>query len=372
MDTYDGLPVGKLGIVTIKGCEKLTEQIDYYLREWRGDSETFKINTDCPRFTTGEAKGIVKESVRGYDIFILVDVLNYGVTYNMYGKSTPMSPDDHYADLKRTISAMGGKARRITVVMPMLYESRQHRRQSRESLDCALALQELVAIGVDNIITFDAHDPRVQNAIPLSGFENAQPYYQMIKALLRTVPNLQIDKDNCMIVAPDNGAMPRCLYYSAALELDVGMFYKRRDFTTIVNGRNPIIEHTFLGGDVAGKDIIIAEDMISSGESVFDVCTQMKERGAKRIFVFATFGFFVEGLAKLDQAHKNGLFENIFTTNLIYRMPELNERSWYVEVDMSKYISMLINTLNYDKTISELLNPLDKIKGIIQRYKGLA
>jgi len=353
----------KLGLITI-GCEELTDKIDAYLCEWRG-GETYKIATNCPRFSTGEAKGIVKQSVRGYDIYILVDVLNYGITYNMYGTPTHMSPDDHFSDLKRVIAAMGGKAGRITVVMPMLYESRQHKRNSRESLDCALALQELVAMGVDNIITFDAHDPRVQNAIPLSGFENAQPYYQMIKALLNKVPDLQIDHAHSMVISPDEGAMPRSIYYSATLGLDLGMFYKRRDYTIVINGRNPIIEHTYLGGDVNGKDIIIAEDMISSGDSILDVGQQLKNRGARRIFVFATFGFFVDGLEKLDKGHEDGLFEYIFTTNLIYRSPLLDRRAWYVPVDMSKYISLMIDNLHRDISIGPLLNPFDKIKQVL-------
>jgi ribose-phosphate pyrophosphokinase len=284
----------------------------------------------------------------------------------MYGSPTRMSPDDHFANLKRVIAAMGGKARRITVVMPMLYESRQHKRNSRESLDCAIALQELVAMGVENIITFDAHDPRVQNAIPLNGFENAHPYYQMVKALLNTVDNIKIDKENCMVVSPDEGGMSRCMYYAAALGLDLGMFYKRRDYTRIVNGRNPILEHTFLGGNIEGKDVIFADDMISTGDSVFDVCNQLKARGVGRIFVFATFGFFTEGLDRFDEAYKNGLFEYVFTTNLIYRTPELKQREWYKEVDMSKYISMLINTLNHDMTISQLLNPYTKIRDLVE------
>jgi len=365
------LPIGSLGITSI-GCEELTGKIDRYLTEWRVSEgkSSYTIKANCPRFATGEAKGILLESVRGRDVFIVCDVLNHGIQYSMYGQPIRMSPDDHYQNLKRTIAAMGGKARRITVIMPMLYESRQHKRITRESLDCALALQELVSMGVENIITFDAHDPRVQNAIPLSGFENAQPYYQMVKALLRHVSDINIDQNSCMIVSPDEGAMSRCLYYSSVLGLDIGMFYKRRDYTTIINGRNPIIEHAFLGGDVADKDIIIADDMISSGDSILDVAEQLKRRGAKRIFVFSTFCLFVNGLQKFDEACESGLIEKIFTTNMIYRTPELKQRPWYVEVDMSKYIAMLIHTLNYDKSISELLDPATKIKGILQEYRS--
>ena len=368
----EDLPLGKLGIITSIGCEELTDKIDSYLVEWRnnecGQKRSFKIKTDCPRFATGEAKGILLESVRGRDIYIVCDVLNHGVTYNMYGEPKRMSPDEHFQNLKRIIAAAGGKARRITVVMPMLYESRQHKRNTRESLDCALGLQELVSIGVENIITFDAHDPRVQNAIPLSGFENAQPYYQMIKALLRNVPDISIDKKSCMIVSPDEGGMARCLYYSSVLGLDIGMFYKRRDFSTIIDGRNPIIEHAFLGGDVADKDIIIVDDMIASGDSMLDAAEQLKSRGAKRIFIFATYGLFVNGLERFDQAGASGLVEKIFTTNMVYRTPELRKRSWYVEVDMAKYIALLINTLNYDQSISVLLDPVNKITNILQRY----
>jgi len=366
------LPLGKLGIITSTGCEELTNKIDRYLVEWRqeesGEKCSFKIKTDCPRFATGEAKGLLVDSARGLDIYIVCDVLNHGVTYRMYGETRHMSPDEHYQDLKRIIAAAGGKARRITVVMPMLYESRQHKRNTRESLDCALALQELVSMGVENIITFDAHDPRVQNAIPLSGFENAQPYYQMIKALLRNVPDISVHKDSCMIVSPDEGGMARCLYYSSVLGLNIGMFYKRRDFSTIVDGRNPILEHAFLGDGVAGKDIIVVDDMISSGDSILDVSEQLKERGAKRIFVFSTYGLFVNGLELFDQANAKGLIDKVFTTNMIYRTPELKQRTWYVEVDMSKYMALLINTLNYDQSISELLNPASKIRNVLQEY----
>jgi len=368
------VPFGKLGIVTSIGCEEMTDKIDHYLVEWRnggsGQKNSFKIKADCPRFATGEAKGILMESVRGQDIYIVCDILNHGITYKMYGQPQRMSPDDHFQNLKRIIAAMGGKARRITVVMPMLYESRQHKRNTRESLDCALALHELVSMGVENIITFDAHDARVQNAIPLSGFENAQPYYQMIKALLRAVPDVCIDKKCCTIVSPDEGGMSRCLYYSSVLELDVGMFYKRRDFTTIVDGRNPILEHAYLGGDVKGKDVIIVDDMISSGDSMLDVSKQLKELGAKRIFMFATYGLFVSGLELFDKAHKDGMIEKVFTTNMIYHTPELKQRPWHITVDMSKYLALLIDTLNHDKSISELLDPVKKINDLLQKHEG--
>lgn len=364
------LPVGKLGLITMKGCEDLGNKIDKYLLEWHEQKFNFKIDTfqikaHCPRFSTGEAKGVIDQSVRGFDIYILVDVFNYGVTYKMYNVERRMSPDEHYQDLKRVIAAIGGKARRITVVMPMLYESRQHKRNSRESLDCAMALEELVAMGVDSIITFDAHDPRVQNSIPLNGFENVQPYYQMIKALVRHMPDVKIDPEHLMIVSPDEGGMGRCIYYSSILGLDLGMFYKRRDYSTIVNGRNPIVSHDFLGGDLHGKDVIIVDDMISSGDSIIDVSTKLKERGARNIYTFITFGLFVDGFEKFDKAYEEGSINKIFTTNLTYRTPELIGKPWYCEVDMSKYIALIIETLNYDKTLGELLDPVNRINKIL-------
>lgn len=367
-------PVGKLGIISMKGCEALSSKIDSYLVKWHNENyedkvDTFKLKIDCPRFSTGEAKSVIFQSVRGYDIYVIVDVFNYGVTYKMYGMDVPMSPDDHYQDLKRVISAIGGKARRITVLMPMLYESRQHKRQSRESLDCALALRELISMNVDNILTFDAHDPRVQNAIPLGGFENAQPYYQMIKALINNEKDIKIDHNHLMIVSPDEGGMSRCIYYSSMLGLDLGMFYKRRDYSRIVNGRNPIISHDFLGDNVQGKDIIIVDDMISSGESLIDVAMKLKERGARKIYAFITFGLFVDGLSKFDEAYEKKYIEKIFTTNLIYKKPELSSRKWYCEVDMSKYMALIIDTLNYDKTISDLLDPVSRIKKVLSKIK---
>ncbi len=361
----------ELSVIGMKGCEDFVSRVDYYLKEWRrhGGDETFVVDVDCPRFGTGEGKAVLHQSLRGHDLYIICDVFNYGVTYKMYGQTVPMSPDDHYADLKRIIAANAGKAKRISVIMPMLYEGRQHRRSSRESLDCAMMLQELVAMGVTNIITFDAHDPRIQNAIPLSGFDNVKPTYQMIKSLVRNVPDVSIDKENLMIISPDEGAMGRCMYYSSVLGLDIGMFYKRRNYSVVVNGRNPIEAHEYLGQDLEGKDVIIVDDMISSGESLIDVAVQLKSKGAKRIFAFTTFGLFTDGLDKFDKAHAEGIFDKIFTTNLVYRRPELFERDWYVEVNMCKYVSYIIDTLNHDDTISELLNPVKRINALVAKHK---
>ena len=372
-------PFGKLSIIAMKGCEEIASKIDYYLKEWRKDSngviysdgsaptQTFLLDAVCPRFGSGEAKGVINETVRGHDIFIISDVFNYGVTYKMYGMEVPMSPDDHYQDLKRIIAAMNGKAKRITVIMPMLYEGRQHKRATRESLDCALALQELTSMGVENIISFDIHDPRVQNAIPLHGFEDFHPHYQMIKSFVRTVPDAKIDRENMMIISPDEGGMSRCIYYSSVMELDLGMFYKRRDYSSIVNGKNPVISHEFLGDNLDGKDVIVVDDMIASGDSMIDVAIKLKERKAKNVYLFASFGLFTEGLEKFDQAYKDGIFNRVFTTNMIYRKPELKDRSWYTEVDMSKYIANIIDTLNYDSSLSELLDPVQKIKKLLKK-----
>ncbi len=362
---------GELSVIGMRGCEEFASQVDYYLKEWRrhGGEESFIVKADCPRFGTGEAKALLHESMRGHDVYIICDTFNYGVTYKMYGKEVPMSPDDHYADLKRIIGAIAGKAKRITVIMPMLYEGRQHKRSSRESLDCAYMLQELVAMGVSNIITFDAHDPRVQNAIPLSGFDDVKPTYQMIKALVKHVPDVHLDKESMMIISPDEGAMNRCMYFSSVLGVDIGMFYKRRNYSIIVNGRNPIEAHEYLGQDLTGKDAIIVDDMISSGESLIDVALQLKDKGAKRIFAFTTFGLFTDGLEKFDKAHADGVFDKIFTTNLVYRRPELYTRDWYVEVNMCKYVSYIIDTLNHDETISELLNPVKRIHALMERHK---
>ena len=362
---------GDLSVIGMRGCEDFAAEVDSYLKEWRRhDSDaTFLINSSCPRFGSGEAKGTIHQSLRGNDVYIIADVFNHGVTYNMYGKTVPMSPDDHFQDLKRIIGAIAGKARRISVIMPMLYEGRQHKRSGRESLDCALALQELVNIGVTNFITFDAHDPRVQNAIPLSGFEDVRSAYQMIKAILREFPDLDIDPDSTMIISPDEGGMGKCMYYSSVLGIDLGMFYKRRDYSVIVNGKNPIVAHEYLGRDVKDKDVIIVDDMISSGDSVIDVAKQLKDKGAKRIFVFATFGLFCNGLDNMDAAYEEGIFTQIFTTNLVYRTPELLAREWYTEVNMCKYVAYIIDTLNHDRTISNLLDQSKKIHTILDNYK---
>ena len=360
--------VGKLSIISMKGCEQITARIDEYLKRFREyeDIDTYVTHVKCPRFGTGEGKCVIDESVRGHDVYIICDVFNYGVTYNMYGMENHMSPDDHFQDLKRIIAAMGGKARRVTVVMPMLYEGRQHRRSGRESLDAALMLQELVNMGVTNILTFDAHDPRISNAIPLAGFDDIQATYQMIKALIKAVPDISLNKFDTVVISPDEGGMSRCMYYSSVLKLDLGMFYKRRDYTRIVNGKNPIEAHEYLGRDITDKDVIIVDDMISSGESVIDVAKNLKSQGAKRIFVFASFGLFCNGLECFDEAYKNGYVDKIFTTNLIYRNPDLATRDWYWEVDMSKYLSLLIDTLNHDETISKLLDPVNKIKALVE------
>ena len=379
------IPVGSLGIVALEGCKSLGEKVDQYLVDWRterenahSDSLAFKgyqrdsylLKTKVPRFGSGEAKGVIMESVRGTDLYLLVDVANYSLTYSLCGHPNHMSPDDHFQDLKRIIAAVGGKARRITVIMPFLYESRQHKRSSRESLDCAIALQELVSMGVDNIITFDAHDARVQNAIPLNGFETVQPAYQFVKGLLSHVKDLTIDSDHMMVVSPDEGGMSRAIYIANVLGLDMGMFYKRRDYTRIVDGRNPIVAHEFLGSSVEGKDIIVVDDMISSGESVLEVAAALKKRKAGRIFICASFGLFTNGLKKFDQAYEEGIIDEILTTNLIYQTPELLERPYYINCDMSKYIAYIIDTLNHDASISDLLNPSDRIQTLLNKYKG--
>ena len=362
---------GELSIIGMNGCEDFASQVDYYLKDWRrhGGDESFLVQAQCPRFGTGEAKGLIKQSMRGHDVYIICDRFNYGVTYKMYGQTVPMSPDDHYADLKRVLGAIAGKARRVSVIMPMLYEGRQHKRMGRESLDCALMLQELEAMGVANIITFDAHDARVQNAIPLCGFDNVRPTYQMVKALVRAVPDISIDKNDLMIISPDEGAMGRCMYFSSVLGLDIGMFYKRRNYSKIVDGRNPIEAHEYLGNDLTGKDVVIVDDMIASGESLIDVAEQLKSKGAKRIFAFATFGLFTDGVEKFDRAHADGIFDKVFTTNLVYRRPELSTRDWYVEVNMCKYVAYIVDTLNHDETISNLLNPVKRISTLVDKHK---
>lgn len=381
----ENIPVGALGLIPIVGCEELGKKVDDYLVRWRKESaskykddaafagyekDTFIINAKIPRFGSGEAKGILMESVRGKDLYIMVDVCNYSVTYSLTGHQNRMSPDDHFQNLKRAIAAVGGKGRRVNVIMPFLYESRQHKRSGRESLDCALALQELVRMGVENIITFDAHDPRVQNAIPLNGFETVSPTYQFIKGLLRHVKDLQIDCDHMMAISPDEGGTNRAVYLANVLGLDMGMFYKRRDYTRIVNGRNPIVAHEFLGSSVEGKDVIIIDDMISSGDSIIEVATELKQRKAKRIFAAATFGLFTNGMDKFDKAYEQGIITGILTTNLIYQTPELLSKPYYINCDMSKYIALLIDTLNHDGSINSLLNPNERIQHVLQKYKN--
>ncbi len=377
------IPVGQLGIIALESSNTLGQNVNEYLVEWRNARESehkgtiafsgyqrdsYLLSACCPRFGSGEAKGQIKESVRGSDLYLLVDVTNYSLTYKVCGNINHMSPDDHYQDLKRIIAAAGGKARRITVIMPFLYESRQHRRSSRESLDCALALQELTNMGVDSILTFDAHDPRVQNAIPLNSLETVAPNYQFIKALLQNVPDIKIDEDHMMIVSPDEGGMSRAVYYANVLGLDMGMFYKRRDYTKIVNGRNPIVAHEFLGSDINGKDVLIVDDMISSGESILDVATELKKRNAGRIFVASSFGLFTNGFTKIDEAYEKGLIYRVLTTNLVYQTPELLTKPWYINVDMSKYVALIIDTLNHDNSISGLLNPVERIQKILKKY----
>ena len=380
----DNIPVGSLGIIAVDGCEEMGNKVNDYLVKWRKEETRFQkdnlvfngyekpnylINAKVPRFGSGEAKGIINESVRGKDLYLMVDVCNYSLTYSLSGNTNHMSPDDHFQNLKRVIAAVGGKARRLNVIMPFLYESRQHKRSGRESLDCALGLQELVRMGVDNIITFDSHDPRVQNAIPLNGFETIRPTYQFVKGLLKHVPDLQIDADHMMAISPDEGATGRAIYFANVLGLDMGMFYKRRDYTTIVDGRNPIVAHEFLGSSVEGKDVIILDDMISSGDSILDVARQLKMRKAKRIYAAATFGLFTNGMEKFDQAYEEGLISGILTTNLIYQTPELLSRPYYINCDMSKYIALVIDTLNHVGSISSILDPSERIQHVVEKYK---
>ena len=379
------MPDGALGLIPLESCKELGLKVDQYLVGWREKRQhqhqndpafkgyrrdSYIISTAVPRFGTGEAKGVIKESVRGYDLYLMVVVTNYRLPYSVCGYENHMSPDDHYADLTRIIAAVGGKARRITAIIPFLYESRQHKRTARESLDCALALQELTAMGVDNIITFDAHDPRVQNAIPLKGFETVQPAYQFIKGILREVKDLKIDSEHMMIISPDEGGTNRAVYLANVLGLDMGMFYKRRDYSKIVDGRNPIVAHEFLGSSVEGKDVIIIDDMISSGESMIDVATELKKRKANRIFVVATFGLFTNGLERFDKAVADGTIYKVVTTNLTYQTPELLAKPYYINCDMSKYIAYIIDTLNHDSSISDLLNPYDRIQRLVAKYKA--
>lgn len=377
------IPVGPLGLIPLKSCEDLGKKVDAWLVEWRKERESehkttiafagyqkdsYIIGAKTPRFGSGEAKGELTESVRGDDLYIMVDVCNYNMTYTMNGLKNHMSPDDHYQDLKRVIAAVGGKGRRINVIMPFLYESRQHKRTGRESLDCAMALRELVDMGVENIITFDAHDPRVQNAIPLKGFETVQPIYQFIKYLLKNEKELEIDSDHMMVISPDEGGMGRAVFFANVLGLDLGMFYKRRDYTKIINGRNPIVAHEFLGASVEGKDVIIVDDMISSGESMLDTAKELKRMKARKVFICTTFGLFTGGLKKFDEYYENGIIDRVLTTNLVYQTPELLSKPYYINVDMSKYIALIIDNLNHDASLSDLLNPTGRINRLLAKY----
>mgnify|MGYP002305247236 CR=1 FL=1 len=379
------IPVGPLGLIPLKSCADLGKKVDAYLVDWRRERESehkstiafagyqrdsYIIQANTPRFGSGEGKGSIEESVRGDDLYFMVDVCNYNLTYSLFGMTNHMSPDDHFQDLKRVIAAAAGKARRLNVIMPFLYESRQHKRSGRESLDCALALKELVNMGVENIITFDAHDPRVQNAIPLKGFETVQPIYQFLKYLLKNEPDLQIDSDHMMVISPDEGGTGRAVYFANMLGLDMGMFYKRRDYTKIVNGRNPIVAHEFLGSSVEGKDVLIIDDMISSGESMQDVAKELKRRKARKVFICSTFGLFTGGLAKFDEYYEKGLIDRILTTNLVYQTPDLLQRPYYINVDMSKYIALIIDNLNHDASLSELLTPTKRINRLLAQYRS--
>ena len=379
------MPTGTLGLIPTASCTELGKKVNDYLATWREHREhehhndiafkdyhkdSYIIEPYIPRFGSGEAKCVINQSVRGYDLYIMVDVTNYSLTYSLCGQTNHMSPDDHFSDLKRVIAAVGGKARRITVILPFLYESRQHRRTARESLDCPLALQELYNMGIDNIITFDAHDPRVVNAIPLNGFENVMPSYQFIKGILKNVKDLTIDSDHLMIISPDEGATNRAIYLANVLGVDMGMFYKRRDFSKVVDGRNPIVAHEFLGSNVEGKDVLIIDDMISSGDTMLEIAAMLKQKNAGRIFMFSTFGIFTNGLEKFDKAYEKGLFDYLFTTNLIYQRPDLLEKPYYVSCDMSKYIALLIDALNHDMSISSLLNPVDRINTFLEKFRN--
>ena len=378
----DIIPYGDLGILALESSYDIGKKVDAYISSWRTNSvndeesihfssykkDSYLIDAVCPRFGSGEAKGILNESVRGKDLYILVDVCNYSLTYTVCGQKNHMSPDDHFQNLKRMIAAVSGKARRITVIMPFLYEGRQHKRNFRESMDCALALQELVNMGVDSIITFDAHDPRVQNAIPLNTFETIQPTYQFIKAMLKHVPDIKMNPKNMMVISPDEGATGRAIYFAGVAGIDMGMFYKRRDYTKIIEGRNPIVAHEFLGSDVEGKDVVVIDDLISSGESMIDVATELKRRKANRIFIASTFGLFTNGLEKFDKAFSSGLIYRLLTTNLVYQTEELLSKEYYINVDMSKYIALLINTLNHDASIANLLDPAERIQNILKQY----
>lgn len=364
--------VAELGLIAAPGAEELTKKIDHHLIQWAKEAgvemETFIIESECPRFSSGDGKGLIRSSIRGDDLFIVADVGNYSLRYKMFGHENMMSPDDHFQNIKRLIQAASGKAHRISLIMPMLYGSRQHRRSYRESLDCAFALQELQTMGVSNIITFDAHDPRMQNAVPLMGLDNVMPTYQVIKALLRDIPDLSFDRDHFMVISPDEGAMNRNMYYASVLGVNLGMFYKRRDYSRIVNGRNPIVAHEYLGESVQGKDIFVADDIISSGESMLDIAVALKEKGAKRIFANATYAIFTNGVEAFDKAYEDGLLAGVFGTNLTYRRPELLNREWFHEVDCSKYIAYFISALNHDMSISAVIDPHERINTLLKKH----
>lgn len=364
--------VAQLGLIAAPGAEELTKKIDKHLVIWSKEAgvetDTFIIDSECPRFSSGDGKGVIRSSVRGDDLYIVADVGNYSLTYKMFGKENMMSPDDHFQNIKRLIQAASGKAHRINLIMPMLYGSRQHRRNYRESLDCAFALQELQTMGITNIVTFDAHDPRMQNAVPLMGLDNVMPTYQVMKALLRDVPDLKLDKENFMVISPDEGAMNRNMYYASVLGVNLGMFYKRRDYSQVINGRNPIVAHEYLGESVEGKDIFVADDIISSGESMLDIAVALKEKGAKRIFANATYAIFTNGVQEFDKAYQDGILSGVFGTNLTYRRPELLEREWFHEVDCSKYIAYFISAVNHDISISSIIDPHERIHTLLKKY----
>lgn len=377
------MPVAPMKLLTTKSAMNLASKVNSYLVDFRktlnnnvkGDpafhgymEDNYLIEVDCPRFGSGEAKASLSTSVRGKDIFILMDVCNHSITYQMNGYTNHMSPDDHYQDLKRIIAAINGKAHRVNVIMPFLYEGRQHKRAGRESLDCAYAIKELMDMGVSNFITFDAHDPRVQNSVPLHGFDNFTPPYQFVRALLRTEKELTIDKDHIIVISPDEGALDRAVYFANVLGVDTGMFYKRRDYSTIINGKNPIVAHEFLGDNIAGKDVIVIDDMISSGGSMIDTAKQLKKMDANRVFVCCTFGLFTDGLDAFDAAYDQGFIDKIVTTNLCYQPPELKGKPYYVEADMSKFIASIIDFMNHDASMSNIYTPTDKIHQILAKY----
>ena len=367
----EGDCVAPLGLIPLEGARELGEMINEHLVRWAKEAgrnqDNFIVESECPRFSSGDGKGLIKSTIRGDDLYFIVDVGNYSCTYNMFGRQNCMSPDDHFQDLKRLIQAASGKAHRINVIMPILYGGRQHRRSYRESLDCAVMLQELAAMGVSNVVTFDAHDPRVQNAVPLMGFDNVMPTYQVLKALFRNVPDISLTRDHFMVVSPDEGAMNRNMYYASVLGVDLGMFYKRRDYSRIVNGRNPIVAHEYLGSSVEGKDVFIADDIISSGESMLDIAYALKKQNAGRIFAYATYAIFTNGLEQFDKAYKDGIISGVLGSNLTYRTPELRQREWFFEVDVSKYIAYFIAALNHDNSVSTIIDPHEKIEQLLKK-----